>query len=122
MKNAVHDGDREKATSISKNLVPTRKILVKDPFFNKRVEEDKGLNLHAKDLFSLSQISSNKNYEADFYELHEIERVNPYEELRQTLYKGQQMKAKKNLSWLLKKKEGNYEGINKRAVSLESIK
>ena len=58
MKNPMHDGDNERATSIYQNLImPDKKAMRSNPYLNKKLEDVPNINLHALDLLSLSQIT-----------------------------------------------------------------
>jgi hypothetical protein len=47
----MHDNDREKATSLVKNLIlPGKKYLKNNPLFNKTLEKEPELNLLATEL------------------------------------------------------------------------
>ena len=60
-KNGTHDGDREKASSLVQNLsLPPPHMVRNNPIFDKRQKIERNLNLHAQDLFSISQIEESK--------------------------------------------------------------
>ena len=51
----MHDQDREKASSLVKNLVlPQKEEVERNPYFNKKPDPEPSLNLHAKDLLSIA--------------------------------------------------------------------
>ncbi len=53
-KNSTHDGDRENANSLVKNLTkPNTKEFSQNPMFNKLKTLEKTLNLHVQDLYAL---------------------------------------------------------------------
>jgi hypothetical protein len=55
MKNNIHDADREKATSIVKNLTPPPlRVFKANPYLNRIEDEEILLNLHATDLLSMA--------------------------------------------------------------------
>ena len=51
MKNGTHEGDRERATSIVKNLEFNKRISLKHPYFNRKTKKEPKVDLHATDLF-----------------------------------------------------------------------
>ena len=51
MKNAMHDQDREKASSLLHNLVaPSRRIVQANPYLNHTPKEEPSLNMVVEDL------------------------------------------------------------------------
>lgn len=54
MQNGTHESDREKATSIVKNLRYNRSVIKSNPFFNKKAKEEPDIDLKAKDLYSMA--------------------------------------------------------------------
>jgi hypothetical protein len=56
-KNATHDRDRENATSIVQNLqLPKGSEYMRNPFFNRKAQEEPMLDLSADELLNISQI------------------------------------------------------------------
>lgn len=54
MLNPMHDGDREKPTSVVKNLsIPKTKEFSTNPLFNKMIKLEKNINLNIADLEAL---------------------------------------------------------------------
>ena len=59
-KNVIHEADREKASSLVKNMVvPPLKVLRKNPIFNRKVLPELEIKLRAEDLFSMNQLDKN---------------------------------------------------------------
>jgi hypothetical protein len=57
MKNGGHDGDRERAGSIAKNLHFNKKVKKSHPYFNKKAKDEPDIDLEANDLFLMGQIT-----------------------------------------------------------------
>lgn len=54
MLNGTHESDREKATSIVKNLRYNRQVTKTNPFFNKKAKKEPDIDLKAKEMYQMA--------------------------------------------------------------------
>lgn len=56
----THESDREKATSIVKNLKYNKQVSKTNPFFNRTAKPEPDIDLKAKEMYQISQITESE--------------------------------------------------------------